>query len=171
MLLKVLDLMKTKLSPAYYILKRWTREARLELYKTIKEEALLKNPKLDAMLRYRFLSYKFLNLTYPVASSLESCLLVDSTLDCLGKKLGGKINASSNILSDSRNAQQEEDLLREERLKKKDVQPRSAKRKRNWVDKLRKFKKKVPNEATNNKFHCLVHKKDNGGELVIQDLK
>lgn len=87
------------------------------------ERSIIEHPKLDAMLRYRFLSKKFLNLAYPAASDLECCILVDNALDCLGKQLQDKFSASTNILSDTYNVQpnvqQDGDLLSAARLNKK----------------------------------------------------
>ena len=85
-------------------------------------DLIVENPNLDAMLGYRFLSHKFLSLVYPVASSPDCRLLVNDALDCLGKHLEKKMNASSNILNDSHNVEdvrQEEDLLSAARLKKR----------------------------------------------------
>ena len=93
---------------------------------------IIENPKLDAMLRYRTWSHKFLNLAYQATSSRECCDLVDSALDCLDKQLQEKIGAATTILSDSYNVQhvvpQDEGLLSAARLKKKEVQPRTLKR-------------------------------------------
>ena len=99
------------------------------------------------------MSHKFLNLAYQAASSPECCLLVDDALDCLGKQLQDKISAPTSILSDSYNVQlqpdvqQDEDFLGAACLRKKEVQPKSSKRKRSWPDKTRKYKKKVPNKS------------------------
>ena len=149
--LKVLDLMNIKLLPNHYILKHWTREARYGIVQDNKGRCIIENPKLDAMLRYKFMSHKFLNLAYQAASSTECSLLVDNALDCLSKQLKDKISASTSILSDSYNVQpnvqQDEDMLSAARLKKKEIQPKNSKRQRSWLDKTRKFKKKVPNES------------------------
>lgn len=83
--LKVLDKMNIKLLPNHYILKRWTREARFATVQDNKGRSIIENPKLDAMLRYKSVSHKFLNLAYQAASFLECCLLVDDVLDSLGK--------------------------------------------------------------------------------------
>jgi len=121
--LKVLDLMNIKLLPNHYILKRWTREARYGTIQDNKGRSIIENPKLDAMLRYRSMSHKFLNLAYQAASSIECCLLVDNALDCLSNQLKDKLSVSTSILSDSYNVQpnipQDEDMLSAARLKKK----------------------------------------------------
>ena len=69
-----------------------------------------------------------------------------NALDRLDKQLQEKIGAATCILSDSYNVQhdvpQDEDLLSAARLKKKEVQQKTSKRHRSWLDKARKFKKK-----------------------------
>ena len=91
-------------------------------------------------------------MAYQAASYPECCLLVDNALDCLGKQIEEQITVarlkenSDRILSESNsvqpNEQRDEDLLNAARLKKKEVQPKSSKRYRSWLDKTRKFKKK-----------------------------
>ena len=129
----------------------------MDLYKTTKERALLKiqNWMLCSAIR---LSHKILKLAYQAASFLECCLLVDNALDCLGKQIEEQITVarlkenSDRILSESNsvqpNEQRDEDLLSAARLKKKEVQPKSSKRHRSWLEKTHKFKKKVPNKST-----------------------
>jgi len=78
--LKVLDLMNIKLLPNHYIPKCWTREATYGTIQGNKGRSIIENPKLDAMLRYKFMSHKFLNLAYQAASSTECSLLVDNAL-------------------------------------------------------------------------------------------
>ena len=77
--------------------------------------------------------------------------MVDNALDCLSNQLKEKISASTSILSDSYNVQPnvqpDEDMLSVAHLKKKEIQPKNSKRQRSWLDKTRKFKKKVPNES------------------------
>jgi zinc finger SWIM domain-containing protein 3 len=118
--------MNVKLLPNHYILKRWTREATYGTIQDSKGRSIIENPKLDAMLCYRAMSHKFLNLAYQAASSIECCLLVDDALDCLRNQLKEKINASISILSNSYNVQptvqQDEDMLSAARLKKKEIQ-------------------------------------------------
>jgi len=149
--LKVLDLMNIKFLPGHYVLKRWTREAKYGPIQDNTGRSIIEDPKLDAMLRYKFLSKKFLNLAYPAASDPECCILVDNALDCLGKQLQDKFSASTGISCDTYNVQpnveQAEELLSAARFKKKEVQPRSSKRHRSWLDKTRKYKKKVPDNS------------------------
>lgn len=94
----------------------------------------MKNPKMDALLRFRFMSQKFLNLAHPAANFPECTMLVDSTLDILGKQIEEKINTSTstfqNAGADSADANPLNDLLINASLKKKDVETKSSKRKR-----------------------------------------
>jgi len=147
--LKVLDKMNIKLLPDHYILKRWTRDASYGTMQDNKGRSIIENPKLDAMLRYKSLSHKFLHLAYQAANFPECCLLVDDALDSLGK-LQEKMPIS--ILCDSYTVQpevgQDEDSRSVARLKKKEVEQKNSKRHRSWLDKTRKYTKKVPNKSS-----------------------
>ncbi|KAJ1295287.1 hypothetical protein BS78_01G212100 [Paspalum vaginatum] len=128
-LLCVHALMNIKLLPDHYIMKRWTREARFGAIKDNQGRNIIENPKLDAMLQYRFMSHKFVSMAYQAASYPECCLLVDNALDCLGNQIEEQITAarlkenSDRISSESNsvqpNEQRDEDLLSAARLKKK----------------------------------------------------
>jgi zinc finger SWIM domain-containing protein 3 len=72
--------MNVKILPTHYVLKRWTREARNGSILAGKAEKVVENLKLDAQLRYKYLSHKFLNLAYKAASSSECCLFLDNAL-------------------------------------------------------------------------------------------
>ena len=78
--------------------------------------------------------------------------MVDDALDCLGKQIEGKISASTNILCDLNSVQpevqQDEDLLSAAHLKKKEVQQKNSKRHITWLDKTRKYTKKMPNTSS-----------------------
>jgi hypothetical protein len=62
--LKVLDLMNIKSLPAQYVLKRWTREAWTGTVQDNQGRNIIENPKIDAILRLRYMSRKFLNLAH-----------------------------------------------------------------------------------------------------------
>jgi hypothetical protein len=62
--LKVLDLMNIKCLPTQYILKQWTRQAQSDTVQDRKGRNVIKNPKLDVMHHYRYLSHKLLNLAH-----------------------------------------------------------------------------------------------------------
>ncbi|WVZ59699.1 hypothetical protein U9M48_009809 [Paspalum notatum var. saurae] len=83
--LKVLDIMNIKLLPPQYMLKRWTREVRAGIVQDNLGRNIIENPKMDAMLGFKFMSNKFLNLAYRAAYYPECIMLVDSTLDVLDK--------------------------------------------------------------------------------------
>ncbi|EEE54990.1 hypothetical protein OsJ_02614 [Oryza sativa Japonica Group] len=98
--LKVLDLMNIKSLPPHYVLKRWTREARSGTIQDNLGRNIIENPNMDAMLRYRFMSHKFLNLAHRAANFPECTMLVDSALDILGKQIEDKISACTSISED-----------------------------------------------------------------------
>ena len=129
---------------------------------------MVANPKLEAQLRYKFMSHKFHNLAHKVAHSLECCVMLENTFDCLSTQLEDKLNLQSasatnetcegkenddpNELCEETenvdpNVQQKDDLLSAAQLKKEDVQPKKSRRNRTWIDKLRKGKKKNPKSA------------------------
>ena len=93
-------------------------------------------------------------MAYEAASFPECCLLVDDVLDSLGKLLQEKmsISASTSILCDSYTVKpelgQDEDSHSAACLKKKEVQQENLKQHRNWLDKTRKYTKKVPNKSS-----------------------
>ena len=148
--LKVLDLINTKTLPAHYILPRWTREACKGNIQDSQGRNVVANPKLEAHLRYRSLSHKFLNLAYKAANYPECCLMLDNGLDCLDAQLEDKLIAliapMKNSCNDQENVepnvQQRNNLVSAAQLKKKEVQPKSSKRKKSWIDKLQKRKPK-----------------------------
>ncbi|KAL6646596.1 hypothetical protein ACP70R_015673 [Stipagrostis hirtigluma subsp. patula] len=150
--LKVLDLMNIKSLPPQYVLKRWTRKARSGTIQDSQGRNIIENPKLDAMLRYRFLSHKFLDLANRAANFPECTMLVNSTLDILGKQIEDKINActstSANPCTIPTDGSPPSELLINARLKKKEVHTRGSKRKRTWLDKKHKTTKKRQSKAT-----------------------
>jgi zinc finger SWIM domain-containing protein 3 len=87
--LKVLDLMNIKLLPPQYVLKRWTWEAWMG---TIQDNQGRNITEMDAMVRYKLMSRKFLHLAHRATNFPECTVLVDSTLDVLGKQIEDKIN-------------------------------------------------------------------------------
>jgi zinc finger SWIM domain-containing protein 3 len=158
--LKVLDLMNIKTLPNHYVLKRWTREAQKGNILDRQGRNVVENPKLEAMLRYKNLSHKFLTLVKKIASSEECCLLLENALDSIGPQLEDKLNASSSATGESSNDQENADLnvapnvqqttefLNAAQLKKKEVQSKNLKRKKGWIDKLQKGKRKPTKSAT-----------------------
>ena len=104
------------------------------------------------MLRFRFMSHKFLNLAHRATNFPECTILVDNTLDILGKQIEEKINAcastSSYPCTAPTNTSPLNDSLSTAHLKKKEVETRSSKRTRTWLDKKEKFRKKRQNTAT-----------------------
>jgi zinc finger SWIM domain-containing protein 3 len=153
--LKVLDLMNIKSLPPQYVLKRWTREARTITVQDNLGRNIIENPKMDAMLRLKYMSHKFLNLAQQAANSPECTMLVDNTLDILGKQLAEKVNTNTSTYQVNARTSTVQDSstayltsLISASLKKKDVQTKSSKRKRTWLDKKHKFRKRRENKAT-----------------------
>jgi zinc finger SWIM domain-containing protein 3 len=143
--LKVLDLMNIKSLPPHYVLKRWTREARSGSVQDKDGRNIIENPNMDAMLSYRYMSHKFHNLADRASNFPECVVLVDSTLDILGKQIEEKINACTSVPRypcTSTDASPPDELLTNARLKKKEVETKSLKRKRSWLDKKHKIRKK-----------------------------
>ena len=158
--LKVLDLMNIKLLPTHYVLKRWTREARTGSIQDSQGKNVVENPKLEAQLRLRFLSHKFVNMASKAASCPETCLMIDNALDHLGPQVEDKLNASTGAVNEKPcndqentdpNMQGKDDLFSAAQLKKKEVQPKGSKRKKSWIDKLRKGKRKATKSAVPSK--------------------
>jgi hypothetical protein len=113
---------------------------------------IIENPNMDALLRCRYMSNKFLNLAYRAANFPQCTMLVDSTLDILCKQIEEMIitcpstSVSPSVFST--NDTPPNDVLSNARLKKKEVQTKTSKRRKNWLDKKRKFRKKRENKAT-----------------------
>ena len=104
------------------------------------------------MLRYKFLSHKFLNLAHRAASYPECSLLVNNALDMLSKQVEEQINACTSTVDPCTvctDVMPPNDLLSNARLKKKEVRVRVSKRKRTWLDKKRKTRKKGQSKKGN----------------------
>jgi hypothetical protein len=71
---------------------------------------------------------------------------VDSALDILGKQIEEKINACTSAprypCTIATDASPPDELLTNARLKKKEVETKTSKQKRNWLDKKHKIRKK-----------------------------
>jgi zinc finger SWIM domain-containing protein 3 len=131
--LKVLDLMNIKSLPTQYILKRWTRQARSGIVLDRNGKNVIENPKLDAMLRYRYFSHKLLNLAHRVAYFPECTSLMDNAIDLLSQQLEDKISLCPSISNAGESAAHvnvaaQNDTLSNAQLKKKEVRTRSSKR-------------------------------------------
>ncbi|EEC70170.1 hypothetical protein OsI_00892 [Oryza sativa Indica Group] len=138
--LKVLDLMNIKSLPTQYILKGWTREARSGIVTDSKGINIIENPMMEASLRYKFLSHRFLTLAQQAANYPECTLLVNNTLDILSKQIEEHLSGYASTSDQSathKEVMPPNNLLSNARLKKKEVRIRSSKRKRNWLNKKR----------------------------------
>ena len=154
--LKVLDLMNIKTLPAHYVLKRWTREARNGSIQDRQGRDVVENPKMEAELRYKDLSHKFHKMAQKAANSPQCCILLDNALDSAAPHIHDLLNASTSAMNElckdkenvDPNVQQVDELLRSARLKKKEVQSKNLRRKKNWLDKLLKGKHRVTKGPT-----------------------
>ena len=155
--LKVLDLMNIKSLPEQYILKRWTREARSGTVQDNHGRNIIEDPKLDNMLRYKNMTRKFLNLAHRAASHPRCALLVNNALDMVSKQVEEELTCFPNAM-DPINVPTNDspliDLLSTASLKKKEVETKISKRKRNWLDKRRKVAKKGGKKKENGSKVC-----------------
>jgi len=145
--LKVLDLMNIKLIPEQYILKRWTREARSGAVQDNQGRNIIENPKLDAMLCYKNMTRKFLNLAHQTASH-PRCVLVNEALDMVSKQVEEEIMSLPSAVNPTNvptNDSPPIDLLSTASLKKKHVETKTSKRKKAWFEKMRRVAKKKEN--------------------------
>lgn len=79
--------MYVKLLPEEYISKRWIRVARSSMLEDFTGRAVVENPKLDDICRYRSLSRKLLYLATKAANFEEVSQYVDSATNVLNKKV------------------------------------------------------------------------------------
>ena len=137
--------MNIKSLPPQYVLKRWTREARSGTVQDNQGRDIIENPKLDDMLHYKYMVRKFCNLAYRAASQPKCTLLVDNTIDMLSKQVEEEMNGVASPIDPitaPTNVTPPIELLSTARLKKKEVETKTSKCKRTWLDKRCKFTKK-----------------------------
>jgi hypothetical protein len=97
------------------------------------------------MIRYKDMTRKFINLAHRAASHPRCTLLVNNTLDKLSKQVGEELNgctSSTDPIIVPTDVTPHIDLVSTAQLKKKDVETKTSKRKRTWLDKKRKVGKK-----------------------------
>ena len=93
--LKGLDLLNIKLLPEKYILKRWTRCARLEIVQDMHGRNIVENPNFDATLRYKNLCQLFLPLASRAADFEDCYLLVEEVVHRVSKQVEEKNQRNS----------------------------------------------------------------------------
>jgi hypothetical protein len=144
--LKVLDLMNIKSLPAQYILKRWTCQAWSGNIHDKNERIVIENPKLHAMLRYRY-SHMLLNLAHRAAYYPECTPLMDSIIELLDQQIEDKISTYASISNDDHSAAHVDAVPPNETLSnaqlKKEVHIRSSKRQKFGWEGKHKGRKKV----------------------------
>ena len=79
--LKVLDQRNIKVVPSRYILKRWTKDARLGSVRVAKEFTVHDNPKTTVAIRYKDLCHKILTLSTRASESEEAYVYASRQLD------------------------------------------------------------------------------------------
>jgi zinc finger SWIM domain-containing protein 3 len=153
--------MNIKSLPTQYVLKRWTREARSETIQDSHGRDIIENPRLYEMLRYKNMTHKFLNLAHRATSHPECSLLVHNTLDVLSKQVEEEIIGCTNnveVVTVPMNITPSSDLVSATRLKQKEVQTKTSKRKRTWLDKKLKFTKKGSKKKDKSSTVCISKK-------------
>jgi hypothetical protein len=107
---------------------------------------------------------KFLNLAHRAASHPECSLLVHNTLDVLSKQVEEEIIGCTNnveVVIVPMNITPSSDLVSATCLKQKEVQTKTSKRKRTWLDKKRKFAKKGSKKKDKSSTVCISKKNIN----------
>jgi hypothetical protein len=156
--LKVLDVMNIKLIPEHYILKRWTRDARLGSNKDWQGKHVELDVKADFMKRYNELCPRMIRLinkasgdheTYTFLSKVseESNKIID---DILAKRRvdgesSGVVHVSISIANDE--IEKNVDTVGGAAgIKKRDCSHNKKKRPKSWVEKLTRKRKAYSNK-------------------------
>jgi hypothetical protein len=113
------------------------------------------------MLRYKDMTRRFLNLALRAASNPGCTLLVNNTLGVLSKQVEEEINGCTDNVEPVTlpiNVAPPSDLVSTARLKKKEVQTKTSKRQKTWLDKKRKFTKKGSKKKGQGSMVCSSRK-------------
>jgi hypothetical protein len=117
------------------------------------------------MIRYKDMTRKFINLAHRAASHPRCTLLVNNILDKLSKQVEEELNGSTSSTDPiivPTDVTPHTDLVSTAVLKKKDVETKTSKRKRTWLDKKRRVgkkgskKKEEGSKVCNNKKSYLI---------------
>jgi hypothetical protein len=127
--LKVLDVMNIKSLPEFYILKRWSREARSGNIQDCYGNNVLEDPRSEHRYRFKFLIHKFLGIAALAAETEESSTLVDSALESLRKQVNDKSPRDQYTAEVA--PEQADGSLYAARPKKKETQKGGSRRRRN----------------------------------------
>ena len=109
------------------------------------------------MLRYKYMVRKFYNQAYRATRHPKCTLLVDNTIDMLSKQVEEEMNGVTSPMdpiTTPTNVTPPIELLSTARLKKKEVETKTSKCKRTWLDKRCKFAKKGGNKKENTSKSC-----------------
>ncbi|CAJ2663636.1 unnamed protein product [Trifolium pratense] len=151
--LKVLDVMNIKLIPEHYILKRWTRDARLGSNKDWQGKHVELDVKADFMKRYNELCPRMIKLinkasvdheTYTFLSKVseESNKIIDDILEKkhVDKEASGVVHVSISIANDE--IENNVDTVGGAAdIKKRDCSHKKKKRAKSWVERLHRKRK------------------------------
>jgi hypothetical protein len=137
--------MNVKSLPTQYVLKRWTREAHSGTVQDNQGQNIIENPRLDEMLRFKNMTRNFLHVAHRAASHPRCTLLVNNTIVILSKQVEEEINGCTGTVDTPiapTDANLTGDLVSTARLKKKEVETKTARRRRTWLDKKHKDTKR-----------------------------
>jgi zinc finger SWIM domain-containing protein 3 len=153
--LKVLDVMNIKLIPEHYILKRWTREARLGSNQDWKGMHVELDMKAHFMKRYSELcppmiklanrasesheTYTFLSKVYEESSKIVEDMLAKK---CVDGESSGMVQVTVSLGNDKEKEASMETVVKAKGIKKRDCSRSTKKRVKSWIEKEGKKRNK-----------------------------
>ena len=132
--------MNIKYLPSHYILKRWTREARSGTIQNSHGNIVLEDPRSEDRQQLKFFMHEFLGIASQAVASQECIKLVDDALKNLKKQVEDK--APTTTCRTEAISQEPDICLQTACLKKKEIQQKTLKRKKSWLDNQHPSKKK-----------------------------
>ncbi|VAH55250.1 unnamed protein product [Triticum turgidum subsp. durum] len=123
-----------------YILKRWTREARSGTIQNSHGNIVLEDPRSEDRQQLKFFMHEFLGIASQAVASEECIKLVDDALKNLKKQVEDK--APTTTCRTEAISQEPDICLQTACLKKKEIQQKTSKRKKSWLDNQHPSKKK-----------------------------
>ncbi|XP_047979428.1 protein FAR1-RELATED SEQUENCE 5-like [Salvia hispanica] len=144
---KVFDVLDVKLLPENYILKRWTREARIGVVHDLIGNEVEEDSKLQSIERYRRLCQVLIRLANEASVHQSTFTLVNETMSDLYKKvMEMRLAEKDQEYSDNVNTSSTVSSLMTSKGFKKKIGAKGSKRLKSWVElqsKLRKTNHKV----------------------------
>lgn len=132
--------MNIKYLPGHYILKRWTREARSGTIQNSHGNIVLEDPRSEDKQQLKFFMHEFLDIASQAIASEECIKLVDDALKILRKQVEDK--APTTICRTEAIPQEPDICLQTACLKKKEIQKKTSKRKKSWLETQHPSKRK-----------------------------